>query len=43
MKYDIIFNRTRNLFMVWRTIGNNSEVVKTFKTQAAAEKWIARQ
>lgn len=38
--YSITYNRARNIFMVWRTVGNNSEVVKTFKTENAAKKWI---
>ena len=40
MKYDVIYNRARNIYMVWR---NGSEVVKTFKTLEAAERWIKRQ
>lgn len=42
MKYDVTYNRARNLWMVWRVWNNgNAEVVKTFKTETGARKWIA--
>ena len=42
MKYEII--NTLDTFKVWKVFGNgDAEVVKVFKTRAAAEKWIAKQ
>ena len=44
MKYEITFNRARKVWMVWRVSANGSaEVVKSFKTQSGAEKWVAKQ
>ena len=42
MKYEIIFNRARNLWVVWKIYGNNSEVVKTFRTEEGAKNWIVK-
>ena len=41
MKYAIIFNHARAEYQVWATRGNTSEIVKRFKTAAAAERWVA--
>lgn len=41
MKYAIIFNHVRAEYQVWATRGNTSEIVKRFKTAAAAERWVA--
>lgn len=44
MKYEVVFNKARNLWMVWRIARNgNAEVVKTFKTETSARKWADRQ
>ena len=43
MKYEIIFNRARKVWTVWKVIGYNAETVKSFKTEQAAKNWIARQ
>lgn len=43
MKYDIIYNRARNVWTVWRVTGYNAEAVKSFKTEQAARRWIERQ
>lgn len=43
MRYQKIYNRARNVWMVWRIVGTSSEVVKTFKTEQAADRWIAKQ
>ncbi len=40
MKYQIIYNGARKVWTVWRVIGNNAEAVKTFKTEASAQRWI---
>ena len=42
MKYEIIFNRARNLWVVWKIYGNNSEVIKTFRTEEGAKNWIVK-
>lgn len=41
MKYDILYNPVRKLYCVWATCGNTSQIVKTFKTETAAKRWIA--
>jgi len=38
--YTISFNPARKIWMVWKIIGNTSEVVKTFKTETAARKYV---
>lgn len=43
MKYDIIFNPARKIWMVWKSSPFGGEVVKTFKTEAAARRWVERQ
>lgn len=40
MKKQVIYNRARNIWMGWEIYPNgNAQVVKTFKTEAAARKW----
>lgn len=43
MSYQIMYNRVRNVWTVWRVIGQNAEIVKTFKSEASAQRWIAKQ
>lgn len=38
--YTVSFNPARKIWMVWKTVGNTCEVVKTFKTEAAARKYV---
>lgn len=44
MKYDVQYNPSRKVWMVWRIYANGSaEVVKTFKTETGARNWTKRQ
>ena len=43
MKYQITYNSAHKVWAVWRVIGQNAEVVKTFKTEASAQRWIEKQ
>lgn len=43
MKYSINYNRARNIWMVWRLGTYGGEVVKTFKTEQGAIKWVSKQ
>lgn len=40
--YDISYNPVRKIWTIWKTCGMNSTMVKTFKTQAGAERWVAK-
>ena len=42
MKYEILCHPITKVWEVWETRGYTSEIVKRFKTQAAAERWVAR-
>lgn len=41
--YSISFNPVRSLWLVWKTIGNTSTVVKSFKTEGAAKRWVEKR
>jgi len=42
MSYQVIFNACLKRWMVWRVcVNGNAEVVKTFATEQAAQKWVA--
>ena len=44
MRYDVTFNGCLRCWMVWRVAMNGSAtVVRTFKTEAAARSWVAKQ
>ena len=43
MKYQITYNGARKVWMVWCVIGQNAEVVKTFKSEVSAQRWIEKQ
>lgn len=43
MKYDINYNPVRKLWTVWRIHKFGAEIVKAFKTEAAARRWVERQ
>ena len=44
MKYQIQFNPARKMWIVWRvSLNGSAEVIKNFKTQSGAEKWVAKQ
>ena len=43
MKYEVQYNKARNLWCVWRVVGMNAEIVKTFKTEAGAQAWVRKQ
>jgi len=40
MKYEVIFNPVRKLYCVWGVGTRGAELVKTFKTESAAKRWI---
>lgn len=41
--YEVDFNISRGVWQVWKLVGAGAwEVVKSFKTQAAAERWIEK-
>jgi hypothetical protein len=41
MKYEITFNPVRKLYCIWACGTHGAELVKTFKTENAAKRWIA--
>ena len=44
MRYEVLYNKVRNVWVVWCIENNgNAQVVKTFKTEASARKWAGRQ
>lgn len=44
MKFEIIFNKVTNTWNVWRISQNgNAEIVRHFKSEQAAKKWITKQ
>jgi hypothetical protein len=43
MKYEIQFHPLSKTWKVWRIWNNGAEIVKSFKSEAAARSWIARQ
>lgn len=43
MKYQMNYNPCRKIWTVWCITDNNAEIVKTFKTETAAKKWIEKQ
>lgn len=40
--YQINYNPARKVWMVWKITGNTAEVVKTFKTEAAAKRFAGK-
>ena len=40
MRYEITFNPVRKLFCIWACGNQGAELVKTFKTENAARRWI---
>ena len=44
MRYEVQYNKTHNVWVVWRIGMNGSaEIVKSCKTEASARKWASRQ
>jgi len=43
MKYEVQYNPARKVWMIWKVCGYNAEVVKTFKTETSARKWVEKQ
>lgn len=41
MKHEITFNPVRKLYCIWACDAHGAELVKTFKTESAAKRWIA--
>ena len=41
--YSITYNKARNEWMVWKQKNNDYTVVKRFKTEQAAKRWIEKQ
>lgn len=41
MKYEVQYNPARKIWVVWKIYTNGAEIVKTFKTENAARKYIA--
>ena len=40
MKYEVTFNPVRKLYCIWACGAHGAELVKTFKTESAAKRWI---
>lgn len=40
--FTIIYNRFHNEYQVWADTKCNGEIVKRFKTAAAAERWVEK-
>lgn len=44
MQYDIHYNHLTNTWVIWAITDNGATqyIIKRFKTEAAARKWVAR-
>ena len=42
MKYELQYNPARKVWVVWRIAGSTAEIIKAFKTETAAKKYIGR-
>jgi hypothetical protein len=43
MKYEVTYNKVKNVWCVWSVGKYGAEIVKTFKRESAAREWIQRQ
>ena len=43
MRYEKIYFARLKVWEIWETRGNTSELIKRFKTEQAADRWLARK